>query len=175
MYCLKTEDRSLRNEEGKFASPIPLGEGGRGIDYKIISMNKKSNYNSHLKSLSQELRNQSTLGEVILWDKVLKNKKTGFQFNRQFAMNLKNKKIIVDFICRKLKLIIEIDGYSHQFKHKEDIQRDEELESLGYEVIRFSEQEVRFDLDNVIRTILDKVNPPATFRLRSMHRFSKGD
>ncbi len=139
-----------------------------GLIVKIlIHMNKISNYNSNSKSFSQKLRNQSTLGEVILWDKVLKNKKTGFQFNRQFSMKLKNKDIIVDFICRKLKLIIEIDGYSHNFKHKEDIQRDEELESLGYKVLRFPEREIKYNLDNVIRAILEEVNPPTPF--------SKGD
>ncbi len=95
----------------------PLEKGGRRIAHyhknKYNMSKKKSHYAKDLKPLARDLRNNSTLGEVILWDKVLKNKKLGFQFNRQFPMQLPTKKIIVDFICRKLKLIIEIDGYSH--------------------------------------------------------------
>jgi len=60
---------------------------------------------------------------------------------------------IVDFISRKLKLIIEVDGYSHRFKHEEDKIRDKILKKLGYIVVRFSEKEVRNDLDNVIRVL----------------------
>ncbi len=85
-------------------------------------------------------------------------------------MQLPTKKIIVDFICRKLKLIIEIDGYSHNFKYNKDVERDSDLNKLGYKVLRFTEREVKYDLDNVIRSIeyeIEAVNPPAPF--------SKGD
>ncbi len=114
---------------------------------------KKSHYTKELKDLARNLRNDSTLGEVILWDKVLKAKKMGVQFNRQFTLQLQNKNIIVDFICRKLKLIIEIDGYSHNFKYDKDVKRDEELNSLGYKVLRFTEHEIKYDLNNVVRSI----------------------
>jgi very-short-patch-repair endonuclease len=64
-------------------------------------------------------------------------------------------------------LIIEIDGYSHQFKHEKDVERDKTLVVLGYTVLRFTEKEVLTDLENVIRGIeiyiQDKVNPPAPF------------
>ena len=85
------------------------------------------------------------------------------QFNRQFAID----KYIVDFICRKIKLIIEIDGYSHQFKYDKDFERDKLLNALGYRILRFTEKEILTDLENVIRGIeiyvLDSVNPPAPF------------
>jgi very-short-patch-repair endonuclease len=68
-------------------------------------------------------------------------------------MNVNEKQIIVDFICRKLKLVIEIDGYSHKFKHKEDIIRDQHLTGLGYHVLRFTEQEVRHRIDDVVSGI----------------------
>ena len=73
----------------------------------------------------------------------------GYQFNRQFAID----NYIVDFICRKLKLIIELDGYSHQFKVDEDRIRDKKLEELGYYVLRIDEYEVRKNLNNAIRVI----------------------
>lgn len=117
-------------------------------------MQNDSHYNKTLKNFARELRNDSTLGEVILWNKVLKAKGTGYQFNRQFTLQISDKKIIiVDFICRKLKLIIEVDGASHNYKGKEDKLRDERLEELGYTVLRFSERDIHFDIDNVVRDL----------------------
>ncbi|HEX2935501.1 MAG TPA: DUF559 domain-containing protein [Bacteroidales bacterium] len=109
-----------------------------------------SHYNKDLKEHSRDLRIHSTPGEIILWNKVLKNKQQlGFQFLRQFAIE----NYIVDFICRKVKLIIEIDGYSHNFKYEKDLKRDENLSNLGYKVLRFQEKEINQNLGNIIRTI----------------------
>ena len=119
---------------------------------------KKSNYNKNLKVFSRELRNDSTKGEIILWKKVLRAKTVfNYQFNRQFPMHLSEKSIIVDFICRKLKLIIEIDGYSHRFKAKKDRERDEKLSNLGYHVLRFEERAVRNALTDVVIVIDAKI------------------
>jgi very-short-patch-repair endonuclease len=82
----------------------------------------------------------------------------GYQFNRQFPMNLGENGIIVDFICRKLKLIIEVDGYSHNFKYEQDLLRDKLLYDLGFKVIRVFEQEIRHDLDNVVRFIENEID-----------------
>lgn len=86
-------------------------------------METKSHYNENLKDFAREKRNDSTFGEVLLWKNLLSRSRLGFQFNRQFAFE----NYIVDFICRKLKLIIEVDGYSHNFKHEEDKVRHENL------------------------------------------------
>lgn len=113
-------------------------------------MQNKSNYNKKLKSFSRELRKNSTKGEIILWKKLLRNKKFyGYQFNRQYAIG----NYIADFICRKLKLVIEIDGYSHNFTIERDIAKDNYLKNLGYTVIRFQETEIYKDMNNVIRTL----------------------
>jgi very-short-patch-repair endonuclease len=113
-------------------------------------MGKKYTYNKRLIAFAKNLRNESTLGEVILWSKALRAKKMmGYQFNRQFPIE----NYIVDFICRKLKLVIEIDGYSHNFKHEQDALRDKKLGELGFKVLRFSEQQVRKDADSVVEVI----------------------
>jgi len=110
----------------------------------------KSHYNKKHKELARKLRKDRTKGEAILWNEVLRAKQFhGYQFNRQFCID----NYIVDFISRKLKLVIEIDGYSHKFKYKEDKLRDQELEQLGYTVVRFSEQEVRNDLRTVVSVL----------------------
>ena len=113
-------------------------------------MKNNSNYNKSLKLFARELRNDSTLGEVILWEKILKAKGTGYQFNRQYPLKIDGLEIIVDFICRQLKLIIEVDGFSHNYKQQEDINRDELLLKEGYTVLRVSEKSVRYEIDNAI-------------------------
>ena len=111
---------------------------------------EKSNYNKKLKVYGRHLRKAGTPGEAVLWAEVLSAKKFyGLQFNRQFAIE----NFIVDFICRKLRLVIEVDGMSHQFKIEEDVLRDIRLRQLGYEVVRINESDVMNDLDNVIRTL----------------------
>jgi very-short-patch-repair endonuclease len=110
----------------------------------------KSSYNKKLKGFARNLRRHGTLGEAVLWQEVLRARKFyGLQFNRQFPIE----NFIVDFACRKAKLIIEVDGSSHQHKVEEDRARDEVLKKLGFRVIRLSEGEVLNDLNNVIRTI----------------------
>ncbi len=130
---------------------------------------KQTIKNNRLHVFARNLRNNSTLGEVILWDNVLKNKKfKGFQFNRQFPID----DYIVDFICRRLKLIIEIDGYSHKFKYNQDIIRENKLKNMGYSILRFSEQQVRNDLQNVIRSMenfIEQINPPSPFSKGELH------
>ncbi|WP_286746188.1 DUF559 domain-containing protein [Roseivirga sp. UBA1976] len=90
-------------------------------------------YNKHLKHNARKLRNESTPGEAILWKYVLRGKGFyGLQFNRQFIIE----NYIVDFICRELKLIIELDGKYHDQITREDEIRDNRLKELGYRVIR---------------------------------------
>ena len=86
----------------------------------------------------------------MLWKMVLKARKMeGYQFNRQFIIE----NYIVDFICRKLNLIIEIDGASHITKGSEDYKRQIELEKLGFTILRFSEFEVLKALEDVHNSI----------------------
>lgn len=116
-------------------------------------MEIKSKYNKSLKYLAREKRNDSTFGEVLLWKNLLSKSKLGFQFNRQFPFE----NYILDFICRRLKLVIEVDGYSHNFKQDEDLLRDQNLNSLGYEILRITEHDVKYNFENVTRVIIAKV------------------
>lgn len=60
---------------------------------------------------------------------------------------------IADFMCKELMLIIEVDGYSHNFKTDEDMTRDKILAGFGFTTLRFSDKEIMDDLPNVKRTI----------------------
>lgn len=73
----------------------------------------------------------------------------GYQFNRQLIIE----GFIVDFACRKLKLVLELDGKYHQNQIEKDAKRDLRLNELGYRVLRIAESDVLRDFDNVIRTI----------------------
>ena len=107
-------------------------------------------YNKNLKGLARELRKHGTKAEALLWRDVLKTKQIWpYQFNRQFSLG----NYIVDFICRKLHLIIEIDGSSHLAKSEEDFERQKYLENLGYKVLRFSEGQVIYRIDEVVAEI----------------------
>jgi very-short-patch-repair endonuclease len=65
--------------------------------------------NPHLKDLARELRNHSTLAEVLLWNQIKNKKLLGYDFHRQKPID----RFIVDFFCPDLMLAIEIDGASH--------------------------------------------------------------
>ena len=115
-------------------------------------MTPNNNYNKHLKQFARNLRNQSTKAEIILWSRVLRNRSMmGYQFLRQRPID----KFIVDFFCKELKLVIEVDGLTHMFEEnfEKEFNRQKRLEELGYVVIRFSDDEVLNHRDNVLRTL----------------------
>lgn len=109
----------------------------------------KITYHPYLKEKARELRNNSTPGEILLWKKLKGKQCYGFDFHRQKPIL----EYIVDFYCYKLKLIIEIDGNSHNVKAEEDERRDKELQKLGFTVLRFSEAEVRNNLNLVLNSL----------------------
>ena len=101
-------------------------------------------YNTILRPLAGNLRNGSnSKAEKLLWKKVLSRKQIGVRVLRQRPID----KYIVDFFIPTLKLIIEIDGSSHEFKGEEDMIRQANLEALGFRIIRFKEQEVLDGID----------------------------
>jgi len=109
-------------------------------------------YNSNLKKLSRELRNKSTISEVLLWDALKGKKVKGFQFSRQKPIG----NYIVDFYCSKLKLVIEIDGNSHDSEaYKNDLVRSDYLISQGLRVLRFSDLDIKKDLSGIVEFLED--------------------
>ena len=118
------------------------------------TMRKTIPYNSNLVSLAKELRNNMTLGEIALWREI-KNKKLEVGFSRQIPID----QYIVDFYCKDLQLTIEVDGAIH---FEEDYQikdktRQKRLESLGVCFIRFSDLDVKNNLNWVLNEISSKM------------------
>jgi len=110
--------------------------------------NKIIPYNPKLKALARQLRKNSTLSEVLLWQRI-KQKGYGVQFHRQVPLL----EYIVDFYCHELKLAIEIDGDSHNFKEGYDIKRQKELESYGIRFLRFTDLDIKKNMFSVLLSI----------------------
>jgi very-short-patch-repair endonuclease len=105
-------------------------------------------YNPKLKEFARYLRKNSTLAEILLWNKI-KGEALGVEFKRQVPID----EFIVDFFCHEFMLIIEVDGQSHDFKYEYDLQRQKKLEDLGFTIIRFADQLVKKDMSNVLRAL----------------------
>ena len=112
-------------------------------------------YNKKLKQLSQELRSKMTDAEIALWEKLRRKQLHGRQFYRQKPIL----DYIVDFYCPSARLVIELDGGQH---YKEDgaandAIRDEHLEKQGLFVLRFTNLDVRKNLDGIVGAIVQNL------------------
>ena len=109
-------------------------------------------YNQKLREFARQLRNNSTLSEVLLW-KQIKGKALGVEFKRQVPML----EYIVDFYCQEIGLAIEVDGNIHDFRYLEDTQRQQEIEKYGVIFIRFSNEEIKNNMFSVILSLESKI------------------
>lgn len=103
-----------------------------------------------LKGFARENRENATLAEQMLWEE-LKKSQLGHKFLRQHIIG----DYIVDFLCRHEGLVIEVDGGYHaeRQQQEDDEIRSAWLRSVGYRVIRFTNEEVLFDIESVTNEI----------------------
>ncbi|RLD53243.1 MAG: hypothetical protein DRJ05_16730 [Bacteroidetes bacterium] len=119
---------------------------------KKASPDNNWHYNKHLKLYANSLRKNMTKAEACLWKHALKaGKLSNWQFNRQRPVL----NYIADFMCKELLLIIEVDGFTHNWEEtlNKDQKKEIDLELAGFKVLRFQDEEVLNDIDNVIREI----------------------
>ena len=140
-------------------SPSGRGVGGgfQKNRNQILKNHNKMNskiipYNPKLREFARQLRNNSTLSEVLLW-KQIKGKALGVEFKRQVPML----EYIVDFYCQEIGLAIEVDGNIHDFRYLEDAQRQQEIEKYGVIFIRFSNEEIKNNMFSVILSLESKI------------------
>jgi len=129
---------------------VPLPSGGvRGRLPYGYEMADPITY-SLLKEFANKNRQKPTEAESILWDQ-LKGNFFGCHFRRQHIIG----PFITDFACLKKKLIIELDGGYHQLPEQQtsDKERTEWLESKGFKVLRFTNEEVTFNTQRVLESI----------------------
>ena len=108
-------------------------------------------YNPKLKELARQLRQNATKAEVILWQRLKRDQMHGYDFHRQKPID----EYIVDFFCNKLRLAIEVDGHSHRILEvwEKDVAKEKRLNELGIHVLRFSDDQVLHDMENVLLVI----------------------
>ena len=114
-----------------------------GADYEIIKR-------------ARALRNSMTASEQILWKILRKHKFYGKIFRRQHPIY----KFIVDFYCHDARLVIEVDGSVHHLpaQIERDLNRTFELERFGLTVIRFQNDEIKNNIDYVLKVIKTALN-----------------
>ncbi|MBQ6434070.1 MAG: endonuclease domain-containing protein [Bacteroidaceae bacterium] len=103
-----------------------------------------------LKEFARENRRNPTAAESVLWEH-LRTLCVGTRFNRQYIIG----DYIVDFASQREGLIIEVDGAYHaeRQQQEDDAARERDLENMGFHVMRFSNEEVLYDIDNVLSQI----------------------
>ncbi|GLI92656.1 endonuclease domain-containing protein [Methylocystis echinoides] len=106
---------------------------------------------------SRDLRREQTPAEAVLWGKLRGRRLAGFKFVRQEPIG----PYFADFTCREAGLVIEVDGATHSTEAERayDARREEVLLQAGYQILRFSNDEIFKNLDGVCETILAALSP----------------
>lgn len=100
---------------------------------------------------ARNMRAEPTQAEALLWEKLRKRQLGGLRFRRQHIIYV----FIVDFYCPAAKLAVEIDGSVHDKQKEYDQEREDYLEAMGYEIIRFNNLDVVEDIERVLVKIYD--------------------
>ncbi|MBR3442462.1 MAG: guanylate kinase [Bacteroidaceae bacterium] len=103
-----------------------------------------------LKQNALSNRMHPTDAEAFLWLNI-KGRQTGYRFRRQYVVG----EYIVDFVCLKAMLVVEVDGGYHMEPSQKIIDdvRTDYLRSQGFEVVRFSNEDVMYNIENVLKKI----------------------
>ena len=109
-----------------------------------------------LKPLAREKRHRPTPAEDRLWQQLRNRQVLGRKFRRQHAIE----RFIVDFYSRGISLVIEVDGGIHQYTQEQDALRQSFLEWQGLRVIRFTNEQVLFDMESVLQEIEEASRKP---------------
>ncbi|MEP6948853.1 MAG: methylmalonyl-CoA mutase family protein [Ginsengibacter sp.] len=155
----------------KIAQSITQAENGDPIDIfqNDVSINKKNSaasgstlvkdyfvadpyYYKNLKEFAGKQKSNPTNAEKILWER-LRGRKEGLKFRRQHIID----KYIADFVCLQRGVVIEIDGNIHQLPEvmENDEIRTSRLKDLGFDIIRFTNQEILRNPDLVCEKIFN--------------------
>jgi very-short-patch-repair endonuclease len=114
---------------------------------------------------AKHLRRAMTRAETLLWRYLKAHRLEELAFRRQAPMG----RYMVDFVCHLARLIVEVDGETHDFDERQqhDAVRDAWLASRGYHVLRFTNEEVLSALEGVLTVIREtaatriRIAPPS--------------
>jgi len=102
---------------------------------------------------AQHLRNNATDAERLLWLELRQSRLGGYKFSRQIPIG----PFICDFVCRRAKLVVELDGGQHSANATADAARTAFIEKSGYHVLRFWNNDVVANMEGVLQTIMSEI------------------
>ena len=144
--------------DGDTSAPLPLAGGAGG---------GQGRFKPRDTTRARDLRNAAIPAERRLWSILARRALGGYKFSRQMPIG----PYFADFLCREAKLVIEVDGYSHDLRLGHDARRDAFLAAEGYAVLRFTNDEVMHSLEGVAYVIAQSLvsrcpppTPPASGR-----------
>lgn len=135
-------------------SPKERGEVTRGY----MTGNRETSAKNII--YAKENRKNPTEAEDKLWQRI-RNQKLGDKFRRQHLID----KYIVDFVCMKKRLIVEVDGGIHLLTKQEDENRTQTLNNLGFKVIRFNNEQVLGNINDVLAQIKTELSTQETINV----------
>jgi very-short-patch-repair endonuclease len=136
---------------------VSRSDGGGGI-YFFYFRNMKADkenqygYSKNLQPFANKLRKSMTKAEACLWKYALRaNTMKGYPFRRERPVL----NYIADFMCIPLKLVIEVDGLTHQWEETiiKDQKKDADLKAAGFTVLRFDDNKILTQMPQVIAEI----------------------
>lgn len=101
---------------------------------------------------ARSLRREATPAERALWA-FLSRSRTGAKFSRQMPVG----PFFADFLCRELALVVKLDGFSHDCAPERDARRDAWMAAHGFTVLRFTNDDVRDNVEGVVTAIAQAV------------------
>lgn len=118
-------------------------------------MSEAFNNRKELKDYRRAHRNEPTHAEVEMWHGLRSRRAGGYKFRRQHSLG----PFIVDFYCLELQLAIEVDGATHEEPEKQeyDRRRTEYLNANGIEVLRLTDGEALWSVDQCVARILSRI------------------
>jgi len=143
-------------------SPLPVGEGRRGEGAKHEGEGHyRGGYDfSGMLETARELRRKQTPPEEVFWELVRARRFMGMKFRRQHQLG----DYIADFYCHEHRLVVELDGGVHSIKRKKDHKRDAWMQTQGFTVLRFPNEELLDDPEAALSAIAEAVLPSPTGR-----------
>ncbi|MBP6979375.1 MAG: endonuclease domain-containing protein [Bacteroidales bacterium] len=128
----------------------------------MVKLQGRENYpiyfgaSSEMLRIAGELRKEMTQAEKILWEQLRNKQLLGFRFRRQHPIG----EIVVDFFCYEALLVVEVDGDVHNtpYQKERDRERSNILKSFGIKEVRFRNEEIMNDLQNVLTKIKEALN-----------------
>jgi very-short-patch-repair endonuclease len=146
----------VEEEPNDGLSPPPLQRGRvrEGVflplAQEMVAKMTKAKRTKPAKQAARRLRKQPTDSETKLWSRLRRRQVGNIRFRRQSPIG----PYVVDFVCAEIRLIVEVDGGQHSWREAQDARRTEWLESQGYRLIRFWDNEVNENIEGVLEKIV---------------------